>query len=368
MRSSRPSDSFPAPQYDVKCYLAPHPGELGTVGRLASKLKTLRQPYSYVFSPTFRQRLEVELATGFDVLHLEILFSGWLGLRHRERSVVNTAFLYQLDLADQPAGTLAEQFRRHMSFRAERYLLRRFPHQIAVSPRLVDVIRTSAPGSDVRAIPFGLDFSLYPMLETETDATDRPPTLGLIASFNWTPGLTAGRRLLGRLWPAIRRRLPEARLHLAGVDAQGVFRDWVGQPGVTIEGKVTDVPTFFRGIDIQLYAPNASSGMKFKVLESFAFGVPVVTTPAGVEGIPAVDGVHAGVCLDDDGLVERTVALLTDPGLRQRQRLAARSLVEAHCDPGPILDQVEQVYADILASAPSRPRVHGFMPPAGTAG
>ncbi|MCA1686356.1 MAG: glycosyltransferase family 4 protein, partial [Planctomycetia bacterium] len=181
--------------------------------------------------------------------------------------------------------------------------------------------------------------------------------IGLIASFHWTPGLAAGRRLLDRLWPEIQRGMPGARLHLAGVAARTVFRDHVDRPGVTIDDRVSDVPAFFGGIDLQLYAPNDSSGMKFKVVESFAFGVPVVTTPAGVEGLPAVDGVHAGVCLDDAGLIGRTLALLADPDLRDRQRRAARALVEAHCDPGSVLDRVERVYADILRTAARVPAV-----------
>ena len=54
-----------------------------------------------------------------------------------------------------------------------------------------------------------------------------------------------------------------------------------------------------------VYAPSRGSGMKIKILEAMAFGVPVVTTSEGVEGFPAVDGVHAGVCEDDAGLIER---------------------------------------------------------------
>ena len=62
-----------------------------------------------------------------------------------------------------------------------------------------------------------------------------------------------------------------------------------------------------------VYAPSRGSGMKIKILEAMASGVPVVTTSEGVEGLPAVDGVHAGVCEDDAGLIDRTVALLEDP-------------------------------------------------------
>jgi hypothetical protein len=87
--------------------------------------------------------------------------------------------------------------------------------------------------------------------------------------------------------------------------------------------------------------------MKIKVLESLGFGVPVVTTSEGVEGLPAEDGVHAGVCDDDAGLIERTVRLLRDPAAQNRQRREGRRLLERVCSPAATLDDLERVYEKI---------------------
>ncbi len=118
-----------------------------------------------------------------------------------------------------------------------------------------------------------------------------------------------------------------------------------------IDDHVADVPNYFRGIDLQLYAPNPSSGMKFKVLESFAFGVPVVTNAYGVEGLPARDGTHAGISDDNAGMIERTEALLRDPVRREGHRRAARVLLEEHCTPGPVMEAHEDLYQQILEDA-----------------
>lgn len=87
--------------------------------------------------------------------------------------------------------------------------------------------------------------------------------------------------------------------------------------------------------------------MKVKVLEAFALGVPVVTNEDGVEGLPVLDGVHADVTDEDAVLIDRTVALLEDPGLRARRADAARSLVEQHCDPDRVIDILEAVYETV---------------------
>jgi hypothetical protein len=99
---------------------------------------------------------------------------------------------------------------------------------------------------------------------------------------------------------------------------------------------------------VMLYAPERGSGAKVKVLEAFALGTPVVTTSEGVEGIDALDGIHAGIDDDDAGLISRTVALLGDAGRADRQRRAARALVERHCDLAAALDGVEAAHDAIL--------------------
>ena len=84
---------FPAPQYDLRCYPEPHNRGL------LSKWQTFRRPYSFMFSRELRRDLDRELACGFDVLHLEQLLSGWLGLRHVDRTLVNVHYLAWVDLA-----------------------------------------------------------------------------------------------------------------------------------------------------------------------------------------------------------------------------------------------------------------------------
>src|SRR5208282_2321964 len=82
-------ETFPSPRYDLRCY--PHPVR----NRLQSKWRTLRQPYSYMFSPDLRRELKAELDHGFDVLHLEETWTGWLGeTDHAAKTVINVHNLY----------------------------------------------------------------------------------------------------------------------------------------------------------------------------------------------------------------------------------------------------------------------------------
>jgi glycosyltransferase involved in cell wall biosynthesis len=301
-----------------------------------------------VFSREFRQDLNRELSAGFDVLHLEQIWSGWLGLTHAERAVLNIHYLYELDLAGVPAGSAANFALRLLTRRAERFLLRQYPTLCTLTPRLSAHVQQLAPAADVYTVPLGLDLSLYACRGRQSTASK--PVVSLIGSFYWQPSISAGLRLLTRLWPEIKRRLPEAQLQIVGREARTALRQFLSLPDVTIEENVPDILPYFRASDVLLYAPQQGSGMKVKVLEAFALGVPVVTNGEGVEGLPAVDGVHAGICEDDAGLIERAVALLRSQQKREQHRLAARSLLESHCSPAVTLAGIEQVYDRVIGS------------------
>ena len=331
---------FAPPDYDLQCYA--HPERRG----LWAKWETMRRPYSYMFSADLRRDLAIERARGFDVLHLEVLWSGWLGLAHSERAVINLHYLFEIDLANVPPSSFADQVRRLITCRSERYLLRHYPTIISPSSRLSARVREISPTSNVHTVPLGMDLSLYPFKNGERAGCE--PVVGLIGSFNWQPTYSAGIRLLTRLWPEIKRHVPKARLQIVGREARAALRDFLGMPDVIIQENVADTIPYFLSTDVLLYAPSRGSGMKVKVLEAFALGVPVVTTSEGVEGIPAQDGIHAGVCEDDAGLIERTVELISHPGRQERQRIAARALIESHCSPSPTLDALEQIYKNMI--------------------
>lgn len=326
---------FPAPEYDLRCYLFPK-----RYGIMA-KIETLQRPYSYIFSPELRQDLAAELSKAYDILHLEDLWSGWLGLQHRQQTVVNVHCLFSLDRAFEQQS-IEDSLRRFLSDQAEQKLLKAFPRIISLTERLTKRINQINPEACVHTVPLGIDFTLYPFVEQKL--INKQPVVGLIGSLNWAPSYSAAIRLLTRLWTEIKRRVPHAKLQIVGRSAKDALAAFAHMDDLEIYQDVPDTLPYFANTDVLLYAPVAGSGMKVKILEAFALGTPVVTTFEGVEGIPASDGVHAGICEDDQGLIERTVELLNNLSLQQSRRLKARQLLENYCNPQVTVEKLEQVY------------------------
>ncbi len=338
-RNAEVADLFPRPDYDLRIY-TPRPR-----GGVMAKVGSLLRPYSYQFDPAFRRDLRAELALGFDLIQAELTWTGWPCLDVADRSVLNIHSLYGVDLSQAPAASPADRLRRARVFQAERSLIRHFPTITTLTPRLTADVARISPRSTVHTVPLALDLALYPF---DADGPSNPhPVVSLIGSFNWEPTYSAGRRLLTRLWPEIVRQVPDARLQIIGRSARAALAGEAPGPGVTVHEDVPDTIPYFRSTDVLLYAPGPATGMKVKVLEAFALGVPVVTNTDGVEGIPALDGQHAGLADDDLGLISRTVSLLNNPSSRQHLRQSARQLVSSHCDPSTILDLLEPIHASL---------------------
>ena len=338
---------FPSPAYDLRLYAFP------ARSGLRSKLETLRRPHSYMFSAELKRDLELELARGFDVLHFEQLWTGWLGLRHRDKAIVNVLSLYALDLAGARTAGVRERIRRRLMLVGEARLLRAFPRFFTLSDRLSEAIRTANPAASVCVVPLGIDAALY-RYTPDAERTGEP-VVSAIGSMGWYPTRSAAVRLITKLWPEIKRRVPAAKLQLVGWGARSALAEYCDLPDVIVAENVPDARPYFERTSVLLYAPGRGSGMKVKILEALAYGVPVVTTAEGIEGLPAVDGVHVGVCEDDAGLIARTVKLLGDPAAQIRQRAAGRALVESHCGPPSTVDGVEAVYRAMAGGADTEP-------------
>ena len=330
---------FPKREYDLRCYA--HPIRKG----LRSKWETWQRPYSYVFSERLQHDLELEIARSCDVLHIEQLWSGWLGVEHADRALLNVHFSPGIDLGEDVSSSVSRVLLQKQSLRAEKKILRSYPVISTLTSRLEQYVRMNNPEAVVKTIPLALDLSRYPF--TVEPSCDVGPVVSLIGSFNWGPTYSAGVRLLTRLWPEIKRRRPEAQLQIVGRDARKALQAFVKGSDVAIHENVPDTVPYFERTGVLLFPAKSASGMKVKVLEAMALGTPVVTTKEGVEGLPARDGIHAAICDDDAGLVGRTIALLNPSLHRMKLRQAARALIEKHCSPRSTVAAVESMHNDI---------------------
>jgi glycosyltransferase involved in cell wall biosynthesis len=93
---------------------------------------------------------------------------------------------------------------------------------------------------------------------------------------------------------------------------------------------------------------HAGSGMRVKILDAWLWGLPVVTTPIGAEGIEVVDGDNILLAEEPEAFARATIRLLTDTSLNQALRRRGRGWVETHYGWQEVYKRVDNVYARLL--------------------
>lgn len=310
-----------------------------------SKIQTLVKPYSYMFSKDMKDAVEKRLKLPYDVIHLEQLWCAWLAEGRESKSIVSVHYLASIDLQFVKWNSFKEKIIFHLMKRTEKKLLSRFQYIKTCSTRLEEKIQEWFPRKNIVSIPFAIDNTLYPYIGDERRPSKKRVTL--IASMNWYPGISAAKRLLSDIWPELSRLNSDCILTIVGWEARKALKEYINLKNVEIFENVPNIQTHFENSTILLYAPERGSGMKIKILESMLYGIPVVTTSEGVEGLEVLHRVHAMVAESNEDLVKCAHELLNDTCLQKSMRMAARKLVETQCSADIIMTQIEKEYSRI---------------------
>jgi glycosyltransferase involved in cell wall biosynthesis len=119
-------------------------------------------------------------------------------------------------------------------------------------------------------------------------------------------------------------------------------------PNVLFLGEVDDVTRnlALEMCDVALNPMAHGTGTNLKMLDFFAAGIPVITTPTGARGIDVDDNRYCGV-VEMDGFVPAIAALLeANATVREALALEARALVEEQFDWERIAAKVKQALQD----------------------
>jgi polysaccharide biosynthesis protein PslH len=309
------------------------------------KLRSFVRPGSELIQDrAFVSLVSDELAKGYDVLHLEQLSTGWLGV-DVPRALLNIHFFDEIDFQAKNGASLGERKALWQAKRATAQLLSRVQNVRLLTPRLLETAKAIEPNGRYWVVPLALDMSLYPMQRLVSE-----PVVGLIGSMHWEPSRSAAQRLIKRIWPKVKERVKDAKLFIAGWNARKYLEEFATGEDITLRENLAHPTEFFSSVSVMAYAPARGSGMKVKVMESMAYGVPVVTTWEGVEGIEYQNGRHCWVGESDEELAEKICMLLEDADAREKMRSAARDLMEERYSPKVVVDQMVNVYEGILSS------------------
>jgi glycosyltransferase involved in cell wall biosynthesis len=121
-----------------------------------------------------------------------------------------------------------------------------------------------------------------------------------------------------------------------------------------VTGAVPDVQPYLARAAVYVVPMRMGSGVRLKVLEAMASGVPVVSTRMGLEGVAALPGEHALLADAPAAFADAVLRLLAEPALAARLAARARALVEERYDWTRLAPALLELYRVLAAQAPRR--------------
>lgn len=150
------------------------------------------------------------------------------------------------------------------------------------------------------------------LINVNDDFESRQHFIG-IGNFLHEPNWDSVLYLKKNIWPAIRKQLPNAQMHVYGAYAtEKVLQLHAPKEGFLIKGRAESVKACMTSARVCLAPLRFGAGIKGKLLDAMRYGTPSVTTGIGAEGME-MEGVWNGFIVNDElEFANAAVALYTD--------------------------------------------------------
>jgi len=129
------------------------------------------------------------------------------------------------------------------------------------------------------------------------------PAFVFTGTMDYRPNVDAVTWFAQDILPRVRAEEAEARFFIVGASPSPAVQRLGSLPGVTVTGRVPDVRPYLAHAAAGVAPLRISRGIQNKVLEAMAMGVPVLVSPAALEGIDAAPGREVLLAADEAAFV-----------------------------------------------------------------
>ncbi len=190
-------------------------------------------------------------------------------------------------------------------------------------------------------IPNGVDGTYFHRSRQSQDS----PVIVFLGRMDYFPNVDGMVYFVNRIFPAIRRNVPNAELRIIGSNPIRKIRNLAKVPGVSVTGYVPDVRAYLIDAAVAVAPLRIARGTQNKILESMAMGIPVVATPEAAKGIQAVPGRHLLVADRAEAFASQVVEVLQNAELRKDLSEAGRRQVESVHSWSLAMDALDSIWA-----------------------
>ncbi len=189
---------------------------------------------------------------------------------------------------------------------------------IAVTDVEERIIRSAIPSASTFIVP-----TVHESIEAEQPPFEDREGILFLGSYQHPPNVDAVFYLVEEILPLLHGRMP-IQLWVVGSNPPPSLIT-LRSPDIIVTGHVPDLEPFFARARVFVAPLRYGAGMKGKIGQAMSYGLPVVTTPIGAEGMGLHDGKHVLIRDDPEGFADAVIRLYGDKELWERLAVASQN-------------------------------------------
>ena len=297
-----------------------------------------------------RQLIDRVAADGaFDAVHADQLNMAQYALRvpapRRILDAHNALSVLYGRLSDtMPRGprrtVLARDGRRLRAY--ELRMARQFDVVLAVTAEDGDAL--SSAGANIAIVPISVDTDAVAPLQRRPGANH----IVHIGTMYWPPNVDAVRWFARHVFPRVRAVRPDVVFDVIGARPPRQIRALGTAGAINVTGYVDDPTPYLERAAVTVVPLRAGSGMRVKILNALAHGIPVVSTSLGCSGIAVEPERHLLVADTAEEFAVATLRLLNDREFADRLARNGRRRVAERYAQRVVCPQLQAVYRAVV--------------------
>jgi len=204
------------------------------------------------------------------------------------------------------------------------------------------------PNLKIKIIPNGAGDDLIYIFKK--DKIVKQPIFLYVGNFFWLQNIEAAKILSEKIFPQIKKQIPNSLCLIAGQEAKNKIGYLEKNRIKVIDIEAYDIKTLqqlYQEASLFLAPIKGPGGTRLKILGAMAAGLPVISSPTGVEGLEAKDGKDVFIAKNEADFVKSINKLLNNPKLYQKIRKNARKLIEEKYNWIKIAQDLDKLYLSV---------------------
>ncbi len=226
----------------------------------------------------------------------------------------------------------------------EKHILDFFSSVFVLTDRDKSLIENLNTNIKATIIPTGVDTEFY----KPNVYSNEKKNLVFVGHYRHFPNADAIIYFVQNIYPKIVEKISNIKLYIVGSAVTKQVEDLQNE-NIIITGEVEDIREYLRQPNIFVAPVRLGGGIKGKVLEAMAMGVPVVATKEAVSGIDYANNKFALVSDDVDVFAKNVVDLVNNDSLYKELSDNSRKIAEHYYNWTNIAKKLNNFYSDKLS-------------------